>query len=94
MPAQSDNSHLPASLKRFKFLAAKIASQQQVAAARLGLDEPYVQRRSHGGGVGGLNPPLASRTTHGIRTKPQINFLGGGRGTPVSGFSLLKIVTV
>jgi hypothetical protein len=93
MPAQSDNSHLPASLKRFKFLAAKIASQQQVAAARLGLDEPYVQRRGHGG-FGGLNPPLASRTTHGIRTKPQRNFLGGGRGTPVSGFSLLEIVTV
>jgi hypothetical protein len=93
MPAQSDNSHLPASLKRFKFLAAKIASQQQVAAARLGLDEPYVQRRGHGG-VWGFEPPLASRTTHGIRTKPQRIFLGGGRGTPVSGFSLLEIVTV
>jgi hypothetical protein len=44
-------------------------------------------------GIWGLNPPLASRTT-GIRTKPQRNFLGGDRGTPLSCFSLLEIVTV
>jgi hypothetical protein len=36
----------------------------------------------------------ASRTTPGIRTKPQRILLGGGRGTPLSCFSLLEIVTV
>jgi hypothetical protein len=45
------------------------------------------------GGLG-FEPPLASRTTPGIRTKPQRNFLGGDRGTPLSCFSLLEIVTV
>jgi hypothetical protein len=37
-----------------------------------------------GGGVGGgLNPPpLASRITPGIRTKPQRNFFGKGVGVP------------
>jgi hAT family C-terminal dimerisation region len=34
-------SKLPESLKRFKFLAAKIASQQQVSTAPLGMDESY-----------------------------------------------------
>jgi hypothetical protein len=36
------------------------------------------------GGVwgGGLNPPLASRITSGIRTKPQRNFFGTGVGVP------------
>jgi hypothetical protein len=39
--------------------------------------------RPRGGGVwGGLNPPLASRITPGIRTKPQINFFGKGVGVP------------
>jgi hypothetical protein len=34
------------------------------------------------GGLEGLNPPLASRITPGIRTKPQRNFFGKGVGVP------------
>jgi hypothetical protein len=36
-----------------------------------------------GGGLGGFEPPpLASRITPGIRTKPQRNFFGKGVGVP------------
>jgi hypothetical protein len=49
-------------------------------------NEEVVDKGEATGGLGGLNPPpppLASRITPGIRTKPQKNFFGKGQGYPI-----------
>jgi hypothetical protein len=89
------NSCVPSTsnrLKRLSFTLLLYVRGERNSAANGGYKVGTVARPR---GVGGLNPPLATRITPGIRTKPQRNFFGkGGRGTPLSCFNLLEIVTV